>query len=484
MASGLVHFHQPVVHLLQQAPNRQVEHASRHAERLMGIWHALCYYWFTGWWWVAWLSRRHSHVYVADAEDVPALLRLASGGLRHATLSLQRTWHRMEAVLYCRIFAERGLFTRSNVMTNRLRTSIRREKAGFTLIELLVVVAIIALLISILLPSLQRAREMAKRVVCASNMGQFGRASTLYSEENDSVLPTAEHDPAGAPGAAKVGNLPDGSDYYHLDSNGTTVGAEGNDESNTRGWFKMLQGGTRATLVGKSLICPSATAYTQHNPDGAVGECDYDQQPNSPDVKMYDFRLDENDGKQRMKIQMSGSGGAQVYQEAAEFSYSFQVTLINNLGGVKLKNTQDPRKAIAADRNPYSNAVALGMGYVFMEDFEGGTQAPPASANKPIIDNEGEDDERQYTFQEALDKGHKRMNSRNHKGAGQNVCYLDGHAKWSNHARAGADEDCIWTPVLKAPPPTGWTHLPGFVGIEYGKMRPDPSIITDSVLIP
>ena len=72
-------------------------------------------------------------------------------------------------------------------MTNRLRTSIRREKAGFTLIELLVVVAIIALLISILLPSLQRAREQAKRAVCASNMGQFGRASALYSEENDGI---------------------------------------------------------------------------------------------------------------------------------------------------------------------------------------------------------------------------------------------------------------------------------------------------------
>lgn len=360
-------------------------------------------------------------------------------------------------------------------MTNRLRTSIRREKAGFTLIELLVVVAIIALLISILLPSLQKAREQAKRAVCASNMGQFGRASSLYSEENDGVLPTAEHDPDGAPGAAKVGNFPTGSDYDHIDSNGNTVGPAGNDESNTRGWFKMLQGGTRATLAGKSLVCPSATGYPQHNPNGAMGELDA--------VRFYDFRLDNNDGKQRMKIPLPNDP---VYQEAAEFSYSFQVTLINNIGGVKmgvkLKNTQDPRKAIAADRNPYSNTVtdpmATGSGYIFMETIAGGIQAPPPSKETDIEEPDGTT----YDFTQALQKGHKRLNSRNHKGEGQNVCYLDGHAKWYNHARAGADEDCIWTPVAVVG--AAQAHMPNDIGLEYGNMRPDPRMVTDSVLIP
>ena len=58
-----------------------------------------------------------------------------------------------------------------------------RRKA-FTLIELLVVVAIIALLISILLPSLSRAREITKRAVCASNARRIGQSMKVYSNDN------------------------------------------------------------------------------------------------------------------------------------------------------------------------------------------------------------------------------------------------------------------------------------------------------------
>lgn len=64
---------------------------------------------------------------------------------------------------------------------NRNVTSGSRN--GFTLIELLVVVAIIVVLISILLPSLGRAREQSKTIKCASILRQFGIASQAYSAE-------------------------------------------------------------------------------------------------------------------------------------------------------------------------------------------------------------------------------------------------------------------------------------------------------------
>ena len=64
-----------------------------------------------------------------------------------------------------------------------------RPAHAFTLIELLVVVAIIALLISILLPSLGVAREQAKRTTCAANLHGIQRAFILYAEENSNVMP-------------------------------------------------------------------------------------------------------------------------------------------------------------------------------------------------------------------------------------------------------------------------------------------------------
>lgn len=61
--------------------------------------------------------------------------------------------------------------------------ALGKARPAFTLIELLVVVAIIALLVSILLPSLGKAREQAKKVFCANNLGQLARAIHVYTGE-------------------------------------------------------------------------------------------------------------------------------------------------------------------------------------------------------------------------------------------------------------------------------------------------------------
>jgi prepilin-type N-terminal cleavage/methylation domain-containing protein/prepilin-type processing-associated H-X9-DG protein len=62
-------------------------------------------------------------------------------------------------------------------------------RRGFTLVELLVVIGIIALLISILLPSLSKAREQGNRVKCLSNMRQLGMAMALYTGDNKGAVP-------------------------------------------------------------------------------------------------------------------------------------------------------------------------------------------------------------------------------------------------------------------------------------------------------
>ena len=97
---------------------------------------------------------------------------------------------------------------------------------GFTLIELLVVISIIALLVSILLPSLNRAREQAKTAICRSNLKNIGLAFMGYAIQNAEQLPPlGDTDPLAGGGSdprryvgkhwyerlAETGLVPDGS---------------------------------------------------------------------------------------------------------------------------------------------------------------------------------------------------------------------------------------------------------------------------------
>ncbi len=91
------------------------------------------------------------------------------------------------------------------------------RRRGFTLVELLVVIGIIALLISILLPALNRAREHGQRVTCAAQMREMTTAWQMYSTENKGLLVPCSTD---ALGWIQTGNteqaLMDGLLYKYL----------------------------------------------------------------------------------------------------------------------------------------------------------------------------------------------------------------------------------------------------------------------------
>src|SRR5262245_36528143 len=85
------------------------------------------------------------------------------------------------------------------------RAVTSRGGSGFTLVELLVVIGIIAILISILLPALNKAREASNRAVCGSNLHQIAIMLNVYASTNNGQVPI---------GVSGTTNIAWGNNYF------------------------------------------------------------------------------------------------------------------------------------------------------------------------------------------------------------------------------------------------------------------------------
>ena len=95
--------------------------------------------------------------------------------------------------------AERASVREQFSVEGFMKIKAARRKAGFTLVELLVVIGIIAVLISLLLPALNKARQSAQTTQCLSNLRQIGMSLTQYSNDNKGyVIPAATLSPLQA----------------------------------------------------------------------------------------------------------------------------------------------------------------------------------------------------------------------------------------------------------------------------------------------
>jgi prepilin-type N-terminal cleavage/methylation domain-containing protein/prepilin-type processing-associated H-X9-DG protein len=153
-----------------------------------------------------------------------------------------------------------------------------KKTRAFTLIELLVVVAIIALLISILLPSLSRARELSKRTVCMANERGIGQAFYIYAQD----------DPGTFPAIAQTRTEDDGKFSLFFPSDRTTEPSTTGTPSPTVDMWAIVKANN---TTPKQYICPSTpdvqdpaqdtTAYYDFNGPGNVSYAyQYQHDPN------------------------------------------------------------------------------------------------------------------------------------------------------------------------------------------------------------
>jgi len=257
------------------------------------------------------------------------------------------------------------------------------KRRGFTLIELLVVVAIIALLIAILLPSLGKARELSNRSVCAANLKGIVQSMNVYGNDNQDAYPTIKSPNASGDTTNVLSyqltsaNANDSTvdklySIRYYPSTGTSAPSVGKENIYSNLWILVLRG----DVSPKSFICKS---------DSASGPSPVNP-PNS--INYYDGFVD-----------------------AKSCSYSVAY--------------------------PYSNTGSIGKWWSATID----ASLPVMSDLAPKQSSGSGPNQRTVT----VNPLNKQSNSWLHQSDGQNVVFGDNHVEFCRLPNVGNNNDNIWT---------------------------------------